>query len=86
MHLVVSIEGELADFVKSKLASGNFSSSEDVVSEALRLMKELDQAGAEKLHWLQQAWCEGVESGDAGEIDFAALKAEARERLTSSKA
>jgi Arc/MetJ-type ribon-helix-helix transcriptional regulator len=31
--------------------------------------------------WLQNAWREGIDSGDAGEIDFAELKAEARRRL-----
>ena len=30
---------------------------------------------------LQRLWREGVESGDAGEVDFAALKAEARSAL-----
>jgi hypothetical protein len=35
----------------------------------------------EKLRWLQNAWREGIDSGDAGEIDFAELKVEARRRL-----
>jgi hypothetical protein len=37
----------------------------------------------EKLRWLQQAWREGMDSGDAGQLDFAALKAEARRRLAA---
>jgi antitoxin ParD1/3/4 len=37
----------------------------------------------EKLRWLQNAWREGIDSGDAGEIDFAELKAEARRRLAA---
>jgi hypothetical protein len=43
-----------------------------------------DQAESEKLHWLQNAWREGIDSGDAGEIDFAELKQEARRRLAAS--
>jgi antitoxin ParD1/3/4 len=35
---------------------------------------------------LRQAWKEGIDSGDAGEVDFAALKKEARARLSASKA
>ena len=34
---------------------------------------------------LHIAWKAGVASGDAGEIDFAALKKEARMRLTAAK-
>jgi antitoxin ParD1/3/4 len=54
-----------------------------VVREALRLMEKTEEA--EKLALLRQAWKEGVESGDAGEIDFAALKREARGRLAAAK-
>ena len=34
---------------------------------------------------LRQAWKEGLDSGDAGEIDFAALKTEARARRKTAK-
>lgn len=47
-------------------------------------MMPQDQAEAEKLRWLQDAWREGVDSGDAGEIDFAELRREARRRLAAS--
>jgi hypothetical protein len=35
--------------------------------------------------FLSQGWTKGSESGGAGEIDFAALKQEARARLAASK-
>ncbi len=35
--------------------------------------------------FLRQGWTKGSESGGAGEIDFAALKQEARARLAASK-
>jgi antitoxin ParD1/3/4 len=54
-----------------------------VVQEALRLMERFDRAEAVKLHWLQNAWREGIDSGDASEIDFAELKQEARRRLAA---
>jgi len=34
---------------------------------------------------LRQAWKEGIDNGDAGEIDFAGLKKEARARRTTAK-
>jgi antitoxin ParD1/3/4 len=46
-------------------------------------MERLDRAEIEKLHWLQNAWREGIDSGDLGEIDFGELKLEARRRLAA---
>ena len=40
---------------------------------------------AEKLNYLRKAWQEGLDSRDAGELDFKALKQEARARLAASK-
>ncbi len=46
-------------------------------------MERFDRTEAERLRWLQNAWHEGIDSGDAGEIDFAELKQEARRRLAA---
>ncbi len=81
MNISVSLIDELAKFIDAQVATGRYASSSEVVQEALRLMERFDQAEAEKLHWLQNAWREGIDSGDAGEIDFAALKLEAHHRL-----
>jgi antitoxin ParD1/3/4 len=83
MNINVSLTDELAKFIDDQVASGRYTSSSEVVQEALRLMERLDRTEAEKLHWLQNAWREGIDSGDAGEIDFAELKQEARRRLTA---
>ena len=40
---------------------------------------------AEKLKLFRAAWKSGIDSGDAGEVDFAELKKEARARLGKSK-
>ncbi len=85
MNMNVSLPDELANFVKAKVATGRYGSSSEVVREALRLMEKTELQEAEKLALLRQAWREGVDSGDAGEIDFAALKAQARARLAASK-
>jgi hypothetical protein len=44
-------------------------------------MERFDPVEREKRQWLQNAWREGADSGDAGEIDFSELKQEARRRL-----
>ena len=86
MNMNVSLTDELANFVKAKVSAGRYASSSEVVREALRLMEKVEQQEAEKLNFLRQAWKEGIDSGDAGEVDFAALKKEARARLAASKA
>jgi len=83
MNMNVSLTEELANFVKAKVSGGRYTSSSEVVREALRLMEKAEQQEAEKLNFLRQAWKERIDSGDAGEMDFAALKQEARARLAS---
>lgn len=78
MNMNVSLPEELAKFVKDKVSTGRYGSSSEVVREALRLMEKTELREAEKLATLRQAWKEGVDSGDSGEIDFASLKKEAR--------
>lgn len=82
MNMNVSLPDELAEYVKSKVSSGRYSSSSEVVREALRLLEQQDAANTEKLRWLQKAWADGVASGDAGEIDIEAIKAEAAKMLS----
>lgn len=86
MNMNVSLTDELADYVKAKVLAGRYASSSEVVREALRLMEKIESQEAEKLDLLRQAWKEGIESGDAGALDFSALKKEARARLAASKA
>lgn len=81
MNMNVSLPEELATFVKAKVESGRYTSSSEVVREALRLLERHDQLNAEKLRLLKEAWQEGIDSGDAGEIDFARLKSDARRIL-----
>jgi antitoxin ParD1/3/4 len=80
MNMNVSLTNELANFVKAKVAAGRYTSSSEIVREALRLMEKTEQQEAEKLRLPRKAWREGIDSGDAGEVDFATLKKEARAR------
>lgn len=83
MDMTVSVDDDLAEFIEAQVASGRFPSSSDLVREALRLMETVERHDADRLRWLRSTWRDGVDSGDAGEIDFVALKAEARERRTA---
>jgi len=76
----VSLSDDLNDFVETSVASGQYASGSEVISEGLRQLV-LQQSDAAKLKWLQEAYRIGLESGDAGELDFEALKAEGRARL-----
>ncbi len=83
MNLNVSLTDELVQFVKGKVDSGRYTSASEVVREALRLLEKQDSQEAEKLRWLQQAWKEGIDSGDYRPLDTEAIKAEGRKRLAA---
>lgn len=78
MNINVSLPDELAEFIKSKVSSGRYSSSSEVVREALRLLERHDAIQVEKLRWLQKSWSDGIASDDGGEFDPESVKAEAR--------
>ena len=84
MNMNVSLTDELGEFVNAKVSSGRYTSASEVVREALRLMERHEQIEAAKLQWLREAYQAGLASGDAGELDMAAVKAEAR-KLRKSK-
>ena len=65
--------------------SGRYASTSEVVREALLLLERVDRGEADaRTTELRQAWAEGVASGDAGPLDFADLKAEARRQLAAT--
>lgn len=83
MNLNVSLTDELVQFVKGKVDSGRYTSASEVVREALRLLEKQDSQEQEKLRWLQQAWKEGIDSGDYQPLNVEAIKAEGRKRLAA---
>ena len=81
MNISISLTPELVGMIKARVDSGRYTSTSEVVREALRLLERVDEREAEERARLRRAWAEGVESGDAGPLDFAELKAEGRRRL-----
>lgn len=86
MTRTVVLSEELARFVEARVATGRYATSSDVMREALRRLALVERHDAEEGARLRQAWSEGVASGDAGEIDFADVKKDARARLSGAKA
>ncbi len=74
----ISVDDERAEALKAVVSAGGAPSVQAAVESAVDAwltQQALSQASDEAL---QRLWREGVESGDAGEIDFSILKAEAR--------
>lgn len=81
----VSLTDDLNDFVETSVASGQYASGNEVLTEGLRLLVS-QQSDEAKLKWLREAYRVGIKSGDAGEIDIEQLIAEARaERAAAGK-
>jgi antitoxin ParD1/3/4 len=85
MNISISLPPELIGLIKTKVASGRYSSTSEVVREALRLLERADQQETERIKLLRRAWREGVESGDAGEVDFAELRRAAKREPAARK-
>ena len=54
MNMNVLLTDELSGFIKAKVSSRSYTSSSEVVCEALRLMEQRDHIEAEKLRWRQK--------------------------------
>jgi len=81
MNISISLTPELVGMIKARVDSGRYTSTSEVVREALRLLEQADDRRADERARLRQAWAEGIESDDAGLLDFADLRAEGRRRL-----
>ncbi len=86
MDISISLPPELIGLIEAKVASGRYGSHSDVIREALQLLDKVDQSNVEARARLKRAWDEGVSSGDAGPLDFAALREAVRSRCGARKA
>lgn len=75
---MIPVDDERTEALKAAVSAGEAPSLQDAVASAVdawltdrTLARVSDEA-------LQRLWREGLESGDAGAVDFAELKAEAR--------
>lgn len=69
MDTTVSLDDEQARSIAAGAAAGRCASSSDVVLAALRLLERAETEDVGKLRFLREAWQEGIDSGDAGDLD-----------------
>lgn len=77
----VSLTPQLEKLIQEKVDSGMYHSASEVIRDALRLLDERDRINQAKLDALRLEIRKGLDSGSAGDLDMAAIKAEARRRL-----
>jgi antitoxin ParD1/3/4 len=82
MGMNVNLTPQLEELVRSKVASGLYTSASEVVREALRLMDEQDRLRSAKLEQLRDDIRVGLASGPTKKWSAAEVKAQARARKT----
>ena len=80
MGMNVNLTPQLEELVRSKVASGLYTSASEVVREALRLMDEQDRLRAAKLEQLRDDIHQGLNSGPSKGWNAQDTKREGRAR------
>ncbi len=86
MGINVNLTPQLEELVRSKLASGLYTSASEAVREALRLMDEQDRLREAKLAQLRSDVRQGLASGSSQPWEAEALKSKARAQRTNRPA
>ena len=86
MGMNINLTPLLEELVRSKVASGLYTSASEVVREALRLMDEQDRLREAKLEQLRSEVRRGLNSGPSETWDAEAVKRKARTRRASKPA
>jgi len=86
MGMNVNLTPQLEELVRSKVASGLYSSASEVVREALRLLEGQDRLREAKLEQLRDEVRRGLDSGPSGTWEAEAVKRRARTRRASKPA
>ena len=76
----VNLTPQLEELVRSKVASGLYTSASEVVREALRLLEEQDRLREAKLEELRRDVRRGQDSGASQLWDAGEVKSKARAR------
>ncbi len=77
----VSLTPQLEAYVRAKVDTGLYTSSSEVVREALRMMEQRERQQQEKLEALRRDIQEGLDSGSAGPIALEDMLAGFRRRM-----
>lgn len=85
MGMNVNLTPELEELVRRKVASGLYSSANEVVHEALRLMEQRDQVRAVRLEQLRADIREGLDSGSSEPWDAETVKRQDERALAMAR-
>ena len=80
MGMNINLTPQLEEMVRSRVASGMYTSASEVVREALRLMDEQDRLRAAKLEQLRVDIRQGLDSGTSRPRSAEEAKREGRAR------
>jgi antitoxin ParD1/3/4 len=83
--MTIALTPEMAGFVRRAVSAGEYASTSEAIREAVREWKERRDLLGYSVEELRELVQQGIDSGDAGEVDFSALKQEARDRLAARK-
>lgn len=72
----ITLGDHFEEFIASQIEAGRYGNASEVIRSGLRLLEEHEQ----RVAVVRQALIEGEQSGDAGPLDFAAIRREARKR------
>ena len=86
MGMNINLTPQLEELVRSKVASGMYTSASEVVREALRLMDEQDRLRAVKLEQLRKDIRQGLASGPSQTWGAEEAKREGRARQARKSA
>ena len=81
----VALTSEQLAALKAVVAAGEYATTSEIVREAVRDWQHKRLLRQEEIRRLGQLCDEGVASGDAGPVDFALLRSEARKRLEAAR-
>lgn len=84
MPTSVALGTHFEAFVKMQVASGRYNNASEVVRDGLRLLQDQEDLRRAKLEGLRTAIAHGLESGPAGPLDMAEVKA-AGQRLRAQR-
>ena len=84
----VILPPDLKQFLSDQVGAGHFSTTDEVICEALRLLQrqeDLDRLKHEELRRLVAVGLAQAERGEVAPLDMATIRAEARRRLAERK-
>jgi antitoxin ParD1/3/4 len=82
--MTISISPELQTLVQQEFATGNYSSPDEVLLAAVRLLRDRNRRLEELRSEIRPA-LERLDRGDGEPLDMEAIKAEARRQFEQSK-